>query len=134
MENKLDLSNIFKIIKKIGVFGFYSNNFLVNKFNYYFLFMTPKYEATTQILINQKEKNKELMAQEVQSNIQLVNTYSQILKSPRILDEVAKKDNKYSSDEINNMLSIDAESDSQILNVNVESKNKKIQKNSKRNR
>ena len=31
------------------------------------------------------------MAQEVQSNIQLVNTYSQILKSPRILDEVAKK-------------------------------------------
>lgn len=56
MENKLDLSNIFKIIKKIGVFGFYSNNFLVNKFNYYFLFMTPKYEATTQILINQKEK------------------------------------------------------------------------------
>ena len=31
------------------------------------------------------------MAQEVQSNIQLVNTYSEILKSPRILDEVAKK-------------------------------------------
>lgn len=31
------------------------------------------------------------MAQEVQSNIQLVNTYSEIVKSPRILDEVAKK-------------------------------------------
>lgn len=38
-----------------------------------------------------KGKNSELMAQEVQSNIQLVNTYSEILKSPRILDEVAKK-------------------------------------------
>ena len=58
MENKLDLSNIFKIIKKLGYLAFYSNNFLVNKFNYYFLFMTPKYEATTQILINQKEKIK----------------------------------------------------------------------------
>lgn len=126
MENKLDLSNIFKIIKKNwGIWLFIPIIFLLISLIITFLFMTPKYEATTQILINQKDKNKELMAQEVQSNIQLVNTYSQILKSPRILDEVAKKDNKYSSDEINNMLSIDAESDSQILNVNVESKNKK---------
>ena len=53
--------------------------------------MKPEYEANTQVLVNQKEKNSELMAQEVQSNIQLVNTYSEILKSPRILDEVAKK-------------------------------------------
>lgn len=53
--------------------------------------MKPKYEANTQVLVNQKEKNSELMAQEVQSNIQLVNTYTEIVKSPRILDEVAKK-------------------------------------------
>ena len=31
------------------------------------------------------------MAQEVQSNLQLVNTYAEILKSPRIIDDVAKK-------------------------------------------
>ena len=105
MENKLDLSNIFKIIKKNwGIWLFIPIIFLLISLIITFLFMTPKYEATTQILINQKEKNKELMAQEVQSNIQLVNTYSQILKSPRILDEVAKKDNKYSSDEINNQI------------------------------
>ena len=36
------------------------------------------------------------MAQEVQSNIQLVNTYSEILKSPRIIEDVAKKNSKYS--------------------------------------
>ena len=53
--------------------------------------MKPKYEANTQVLVNQKESNEQYRAQEVQSNIQLVNTYSEILKSPRILEDVAKK-------------------------------------------
>ena len=43
------------------------------------------------MLVNEKEKDKDMMAQQVQSNIQLVNTYSEIIKSPRILDKVAKE-------------------------------------------
>ena len=42
--------------------------------------MKPEYEANTQVCWLIKKKNSELMAQEVQSNIQLVNTYSEILK------------------------------------------------------
>ncbi len=87
--------------------------------------MKPEYEANTQVLVNQKEKNSELMAQEVQSNIQLVNTYSEILKSPRILDEVAKKNNKYSASDIKGMLTVTTQAESQILNVNVENGSKK---------
>lgn len=77
------------------------------------------------MLVNQKEKNSELMAQEVQSNIQLVNTYSEILKSPRILDEVAKKNKKYSASDIKGMLTVTTQAESQILNVNVENGSKK---------
>ncbi|RIO59449.1 YveK family protein, partial [Staphylococcus haemolyticus] len=84
-----------------------------------------EYEENTQVLVNQKEKNSELMAQEVQSNIQLVNTYSEILKSPRILDEVAKKNNKYSASDIKGMLTVTTQAESQILNVNVENGSKK---------
>ena len=40
--------------------------------------------------MNEKEKDQQMMAQEVQSNIQLVNTYSEIVRSPRIIDEVSK--------------------------------------------
>ncbi len=87
--------------------------------------MKPEYEANTQVLVNQKEKNSELMAQEVQSNIQLVNTYSEILKSPRILDEVAKKNKKYSASDIKGMLTVTTQAESQILNVNVENGSKK---------
>ena len=63
----------------------------VIEFNLHILIVQPKYEASTQVLVNQKEKDKDIMAQQVQSNIQLVNTYSEILKSPRILDKVAKR-------------------------------------------
>ena len=86
--------------------------------------MKPQYQANTQVLVNQKEKNSELMAQEVQSNIQLVNTYSEIIKSPRILDEVAKKENQYTSSDIKNMLVVNTQANSQILNINIKNNSK----------
>lgn len=126
MENSLDLSKFMNAIKKnwklllILPIIFMLIALLITMF-----LMKPKYEANTQVLVNQKEKNSELMAQEVQSNIQLVNTYSEIVKSPRILDEVAKKNKKYSASEIKGMLTATTQAESQILNVNVESGSKK---------
>ncbi|PTK73253.1 YveK family protein [Staphylococcus haemolyticus] len=126
MENSLDLSKFITAIKKnwklilLLPIIFMLVSVLITMF-----LMKPEYEANTQVLVNQKEKNSELMAQEVQSNIQLVNTYSEILKSPRILDEVAKKNNKYSASDIKGMLTVTTQAESQILNVNVENGSKK---------
>lgn len=91
------------------------------------MFVLPeKYQATTQILINQKkEENPQYMAQEVQSNIQLVNTYSEIVKSPAILEKVSKKLNgEYSTSELSSMLNISNQKETQILNVEVVNSNK----------
>ena len=66
-----------------------------------------------------------MMAQEVQSNIQLVNTYAEIIKSPRILDDVAKENKDYSADKLSKMIDVNTEADSQILNVGVRSKSEK---------
>lgn len=55
--------------------------------SYYFL--TPIYQASTQILVNQK-KNEQSW-NEVQTNLQLINTYKIIITSPRILDIVSKE-------------------------------------------
>ena len=55
-----------------------------------------------------------LWLQEVQSNIQLVNTYKEIVKSPRILDEVSKDLNdKYSPSKLSSMLTITNEENTQ---------------------
>ncbi|WEN69640.1 Wzz/FepE/Etk N-terminal domain-containing protein [Staphylococcus sp. NRL 16/872] len=120
MENSLDLSKFISAIKKnwkliiLLPIIFMLISLLITMF-----LMKPKYEANTQVLVNQKEKNSELMAQEVQSNIQLVNTYTEIVKSPRILDEVAKKNKKYSASDIKGMLTVTTQAESQILNINV---------------
>lgn len=125
MENSLDLSKFLGVIKKnwkllvLLPIIFMLISLLVTMF-----LMKPKYEANTQVLVNQKEKNNEYMAQEVQSNLQLVNTYAEILKSPRIIDDVAKKDSKYSSSQIKSMLDITSQSDSQILTINVKNGSK----------
>ena len=57
-----------------------------------FFFMTPIYQSSTQILVNQKKQEGAMIqAGEVQTNIQLTNTYKVIIKSPVILDQVNEK-------------------------------------------
>ena len=63
--------------------------------------------------------------QEVQSNIQLVNTYKEIVKSPRILDEVSKDlNNKYSPSKLSSMLTITNQENTQLINIQVKSGHK----------
>ena len=57
-----------------------------------FFFMTPIYQSSTQILVNQKkQEGTAIQYNEVQTNIQLTNTYKVIIKSPVILDQVKEK-------------------------------------------
>lgn len=92
MENTLDLTKIWEIIKKNWkLLIIIPLVFLILSALITFFLIKPKYEASTQVLVNEKEKDSKVAAQEVQGNIQLVNTYAEIIKSPRVLDEVAKK-------------------------------------------
>lgn len=125
MKNSTDYSNTINILKKnLGFLILIPLIFVLFSILITFFLMHPKYESSTQVLVNQREGNSEMMAQEVQSNIQLVNTYSEIIKSPRILDKVSKKFDKYSSNQIYNMLDIETETNSQILDVKVTTENK----------
>lgn len=124
MESTLDLSKIFGILRKnLKLLIILPIICLLISVLLTFLFLDDKYQASTQVLVNQKESDSQMMAQEVQSNIQLVNTYSEIVKSPRILDEVSKELNRqYSSSEITSMLTVTNQADSQVLNISVDSK------------
>ncbi|MEH7339978.1 YveK family protein [Priestia megaterium] len=57
-----------------------------------FFVLTPVYESKTQILVNQAKSDEQLYnSQTVQTNVQLINTYNDIIKSPAILDKVIKE-------------------------------------------
>ena len=130
MENTLDLSKILGILRKnLKLLIILPIICLLISVLLTFLFLDDKYQASTQVLVNQKESDSQMMAQEVQSNIQLVNTYSEIVKSPRILDKVSKELNRqYSSSEISSMLTVTNQAESQVLNISVDSKSGKKKK------
>jgi len=57
-----------------------------------FFVLTPVYESKTQILVNQAKNDQQLYSnQTVQTNVQLINTYNDIITSPAILDKVIKE-------------------------------------------
>ncbi|MED3946206.1 YveK family protein [Priestia aryabhattai] len=57
-----------------------------------FFMLTPVYESKTQILVNQAKNDQQLYSnQAVQTNVQLINTYNDIITSPAILDKVVKE-------------------------------------------
>ncbi|MES5411561.1 Wzz/FepE/Etk N-terminal domain-containing protein [Staphylococcus hominis] len=126
MENTIDLSKLIEILKrKWKLLITIPILFMIIALLVTLFLMKPQYQANTQVLVNQKEKNRDLIAQEVQSNIQLVNTYKEIIKSPRILEEVAQKEKGISAQDIANNLNIEAQAESQILNISFNDKNKK---------
>ena len=50
------------------------------------------YQTSTQILVNQAKSEQQLYnAGAVQTNVQLISTYNDIIKSPAILDTVIEK-------------------------------------------
>ncbi|MEB7844856.1 Wzz/FepE/Etk N-terminal domain-containing protein [Mammaliicoccus sciuri] len=126
MEETIDLSKLLLILKKnLKYLIILPIVFLVLSMVITFVFMTPKYSSSTQVLVNEKETDNQMMAQQVQSNLQLVNTYSEIIKSPRILDKVSKNlKGKYSSKELSGMLTVSNQAESQILNITVENESR----------
>ncbi|WP_290784620.1 MULTISPECIES: YveK family protein [unclassified Exiguobacterium] len=85
----------------------------------------PTYQAGTQILVTpKKQENNIIDAQQVQSSVTLVNTYRVIIKSPAILEKVQKEVSNAPSSvsALNNMITVESEQNSQVINVSVQSK------------
>ncbi|MFS0637350.1 Wzz/FepE/Etk N-terminal domain-containing protein [Mesobacillus foraminis] len=87
-----------------------------------FFFLTPIYQASTQILVNQKKSEQAAYnPAEVQTNLQLINTYNVIIKSPAILDLVVKElDLNMTAQQLNSKITVASENESQIVNLSVQ--------------
>lgn len=81
--------------------------------------ISPTFEASTQVLVAPKQSLNNLVdAGQIQSSVTLVNTYRVIIQSPAILDQV--QDNVIGSPEkIGELISVNSEQNSQVININV---------------
>lgn len=94
-----------------------------------FFVITPQYSASTELLVNRKQ-NTDANAQwnQVQTDVQMINTYKDLITKPIIMDTVESKINKenskkLSNDEIASMISISNNQNSQVFSINVKADN-----------
>jgi capsular polysaccharide biosynthesis protein len=87
----------------------------------YFI-LTPIYQASTQILVNQKSSEQPVLdPNQVRTNVEMINTYSVIIKSPIILDKVVQElDLKQTTEELTGAITVNSEQNAQVFNLSVE--------------
>jgi len=91
-----------------------------------FFVMAPKYQATTQLLVNRKLSSEMQAAQlqQTQADVQMINTYKDIITSPTVLKTVDKEVNNYpgypgSMSALKNEISVSSQQNSQVFSVTV---------------
>ena len=85
-------------------------------------FVTPKYSSEAQLLVNQQSGSNQTAIQnnEIQANIQLINTYRDIITGQSVLVQVNQNlGNKYTPGYLKDAIKVNQSSDSQAFNVSV---------------
>ncbi|ANK62434.1 YveK family protein [Loigolactobacillus backii] len=125
MNETLDLEHILGILRK-HVKTIVWSTVLVTALAFIitFFFLTPKYSASTQILVNRKQTSEALQAQQVQTDVQMINTYKDIIVSPSILGDVSSQLHKTSNFKgdvnlLTNEISISSQQNSQVFAIAV---------------
>lgn len=85
--------------------------------------VTPIYQTSTQILVNTEQNEAVPITNiDIQTNLQLINTYSVIIKSPAILDQVIERLSLNTTvEELTNKITISSASESQVIDISVRS-------------
>lgn len=122
MKEEVSLRDLMAIIKQrmmiiisFGALG------LILSAVYTFLVVTPMYDSTTQLLVNRtNDGTNSIQLNDINSNVQMINTYKDIIKGPVILDGV-KEDLglDYSVTELAEMVVIDVNQNSQVFSLTV---------------
>jgi capsular polysaccharide biosynthesis protein len=125
MEETISIKDIFKTLKKrwklIMLLTLIAA--LVSGTISYFL-LTPIYQSSTQILVNQKQSENQLDSTQIRSNIDMINTYSVIIKSPAILEKVIDElELDQSVDQLSQKITINSQENSQVFSLTVQDSN-----------
>ncbi|WP_042353822.1 YveK family protein [Bacillus rubiinfantis] len=122
MHRTINLVDILKILKKrwkLISFFIIAVTAMSAALSYYVL--KPVYQAKTQILVSQKNSENQLDYTLLQSNVNLISTYSDIIKSPVMMEMVANRlQLNESIEELNKSITVTSQENSQVFTLVVE--------------
>lgn len=103
--------------------------FLTGSIVYSAYIQKPMYSSYTTILLT-KEENTAITTAELNLNRSLVDTYSVIIKSNRVLEQVISNLNLgYSISELKNKVSVESVNDTEIIKITVKTNNAELSSN-----
>ena len=126
-ERTVTLQEILALLKKrfiLIVSLTFLTGLVAGMYSYFWL--TPVYQAQTQILVNQKSTPQDAFRwrEMIETDIQLINTYNVIIKSPVILERVIEElDLKTTSEKLTSQIIVTSQNQSRVLNVSVQDAN-----------
>ena len=93
-----------------------------------FYILTPIYQAQTQILVNQKSTSEEVYSwSQMETDIQLINTYNDIITSPVILSKVIEDlQLDTTPEQLSYQIALSSGNDSKVLYIEVLDSNPKL--------
>lgn len=128
MGEKLEIIEIIRLLnrrKAMILFVFFSGIFLAALISYFI--MSPVYQSSTQILVSQ-ETGEEIGLSErgVQADLQLVNTYRELIESPVIMGKVIEQLRLNTTvEELKNQFTITSNAESQLIKIAVSDHNQR---------
>ncbi|MFS7257208.1 YveK family protein [Carnobacterium divergens] len=123
MEETINLSELFEVIRKRMVLiigGGLAGIILAAVITYFFI--TPQFNSSTQLLVNRAKDESQVATQwnDLQTDVQMINTYKDIIKGPVILEDVRKKLSTTSSvEQLASKIEIITQQNSQVFTIKV---------------
>lgn len=129
---EINLKDLFSFfVKKIPIILFITSIIFALGMSYSVFLKTPLYKGNTTLILVKKQTGYEQgTAAQTQNDIilnqKLVTTYSEIIKSRRVLNQVVNKLNLgYSSGELSKNITVSSVSDTEIIKISVSDENNK---------
>ena len=121
MEEEISLVELFAIIKKrLALIINLTLAGLLIVAVYTFFIATPEYSSTAQLLANRTQQEEMIQQADINTNIQLINTYKDIIQGPVILDEVRDvMDLDLTHGALAGKINIASENNSQVFSIRV---------------
>ena len=123
MSEELVLRDYFQIIKKrFWLIASIVTAALVLTLVFSIFVQRPMYEASTKIIVNRAPNNttlQQLDLNEVNTNIRMIDTYKEIIKTPAILDKVIEKYPQFdiTVEKLNKKIKVNSVNDTQVMTV-----------------
>lgn len=123
VSQELDLRDIFRIVRRRSWLIALVVLLICLLVGGYSVFIKkPVFEASTKIVVNQTPSQtsaNQLDLNQINTNIQMINTYKEVIKTPAILDVVVANYPQFqlNAEELSNMVNVNSVNNTQVMTV-----------------